>query len=46
MGRTSVEHVSAAGDLVSYARQVTLAATSGAAAAMGINLDLVDEEFY
>jgi thioredoxin reductase len=44
-GRTAVAGLFAAGDLVSYARQITLAVTSGTAAAFGIHGELVEEEF-
>lgn len=45
MGRTSVPGVYAAGDLTSRMRQVAMAVMHGAAAGIGINVDLVAEDF-
>ncbi len=44
-GRTSVEGIYAAGDLSSPVRSVAIAVGQGAAAAYGINADLVDRDF-
>lgn len=44
MGRTSVPGVYAAGDLANRMRQVAMAVTGGASAAIGINVDLIAED--
>lgn len=44
-GRTSTEGVYAAGDLSSPMRSVAIAVAQGAAAAYGINADLIDRDF-
>jgi thioredoxin reductase len=44
-GRTSVEGVYAAGDLSSPMRSVAIAVAQGAAAAYGINAELIDRDF-
>ena len=44
-GRTSTEGIYAAGDISSPMRSVAIAVAQGAAAAYGINADLVDEDF-
>lgn len=44
-GRTSVEDVYAAGDLSSPMRSVAIAVAQGAAAAYGINADLIERDF-
>lgn len=44
-GRTSVEGVYAAGDISSPIRSVAIAVAQGAAAAYGINADLIDHDF-
>jgi thioredoxin reductase len=44
-GRTSVEGVYAAGDLSSPMRSVAIAVAQGAAAAYGINADLIERDF-
>ena len=44
-GRTSVTGVYAAGDTAQLPRQITLAVTQGAMAAVGINTDLISEDF-
>jgi thioredoxin reductase len=44
-GRTSTEGIYAAGDLSSPMRSVAIAVAQGAAAAYGINADLINEEF-
>ncbi len=44
-GRTSVEGVYAAGDLASPMRSVAVAVAQGAAAAYGINAELIDRDF-
>jgi thioredoxin reductase len=44
-GRTSVEGIYAAGDLSSPMRSVAIAVGQGAAAAYGINADLIDRDF-
>lgn len=43
-GRTGIRGVYAAGDVVTSVHQVTLAAASGACAAMAVNEDLLEEE--
>lgn len=45
LGRTSVPGVYAAGDLATRFRQVAMAVAQGASAAVGINSDLVAEDF-
>ncbi len=45
MGQTSVAGVYAAGDLASRMRQVIFAASTGAAAGIGINMALVEADF-
>lgn len=45
MGRTSVPGVYAAGDLASRMRQIAMAVAGGASAAIGINVDLIEEDF-
>lgn len=45
MGHTSIPGVYAAGDLASRMRQVIFAASQGAAAGIGINMALVEENF-
>lgn len=45
MGRTSVPGVYAAGDLASRMRQIAMAVAQGASAAIGINVDLITEDF-
>lgn len=45
MGATSVSGVYAAGDLTSRMRQVIFAAAQGAAAGIGINMALLEEDF-
>jgi thioredoxin reductase len=45
LGRTSIEGVYAAGDLSSPMRSVAIAVAQGAAAAYGINADLVNEDY-
>lgn len=45
MGKTSVEGVFAAGDTQTMMRQVSVAATNGMKAAVGINRELIDESF-
>lgn len=45
MGRTSVPGVYAAGDLATPMRQLAMAVMQGASAAIGINVDLLDEDF-
>lgn len=45
LGHTSVPGVYAAGDLATRMRQVAVAVAQGAAAAMGINSDLIAEDF-
>ncbi len=44
-GRTSVAGVYAAGDMAYPARQLIFAASQGALAAIGVNMDLIDEHF-
>ncbi len=44
-GHTSVPGVYAAGDLANRFRQVIMAATQGASAAVGLNMDLIAEDF-
>jgi len=44
-GRTSVKGIYAAGDTSSPSRQLIFAASQGAYAAIGINMDLIDEHF-
>ncbi|MBI5957933.1 MAG: NAD(P)/FAD-dependent oxidoreductase [Chloroflexi bacterium] len=44
-GRTSTEGVYAAGDLSSPMRSIAIAVAQGAAAAYGINADLIDQDF-
>jgi thioredoxin reductase len=44
-GRTSVEGVYAAGDISSPMRSVAIAVAQGAAAAYGINAELIDRDF-
>jgi thioredoxin reductase len=44
-GRTSVEGIYAAGDLSSPMRSVAIAVAQGAAAAYGINADLIEHDF-
>jgi thioredoxin reductase len=44
-GRTSIEGVYAAGDIASPMRSVAIAVAQGAAAAYGINADLIEEDF-
>jgi thioredoxin reductase len=44
-GRTSVPGVYAAGDLASRFRQVVMAASQGATAGVGVNMDLISEDF-
>jgi len=46
LGRTSVAGVYAAGDMAHPIRQITMAASQGAAAGIGINADLIGEDFY
>ena len=45
LGRTSVPGVYAAGDLANRIRQVAMAVAQGASAAVGINTDLIAEDF-
>jgi thioredoxin reductase len=45
MGRTSISGVYAAGDIASRMRQVLMASMQGASAAIGINTDLIAEDF-
>lgn len=44
-GRTSTEGIYAAGDIASPMRSVAIAVAQGAAAAYGINADLIDQDF-
>ncbi len=44
-GRTSIEGVYAAGDIASPMRSVAIAVAQGAAAAYGINADLIERDF-
>jgi thioredoxin reductase len=44
-GRTSIEGVYAAGDLSSPMRSVAIAVAQGAAAAYGINAELIERDF-
>lgn len=44
-GRTSVPGVYAAGDLAARFRQLTMAVTQGAVAGVGVNMDLIAEDF-
>ena len=44
-GRTSIQGVYAAGDIASPMRSVAIAVAQGAAAAYGINADLIDQDF-
>ncbi|MCU0496433.1 MAG: NAD(P)/FAD-dependent oxidoreductase [Anaerolineae bacterium] len=44
-GRTSIAGVYAAGDLANRVRQVVMASAQGASAAIGINMDLIAEDF-
>jgi thioredoxin reductase len=44
-GRTSIAGVYAAGDIASPIRSVAIAVAQGAAAAYGINADLIDQDF-
>jgi thioredoxin reductase len=44
-GRTSVPGVYAAGDLASRFRQVVMAVSQGATAGVGVNMDLIAEDF-
>ncbi len=44
-GRTSIEGIYAAGDLSSPMRSVAIAVAQGAAAAYGINADLIDHDY-
>ncbi len=44
-GRTNVAGVYAAGDIAYPARQLIIAASQGALAGIGINVDLIDEDF-
>jgi thioredoxin reductase len=45
MGRTSIAGVYAAGDIASKMRQILMASMQGASAAIGINSDLIAEDF-
>jgi thioredoxin reductase len=44
-GQTSVQGIYAAGDISSPSRQLIFAASQGAHAAIGINMDLIDDDF-
>jgi thioredoxin reductase len=44
-GRTSIEGIYAAGDIASPMRSVAIAVAQGAAAAYGMNADLIDRDF-